>query len=228
MTSYLEILHGPQRIFILVKDLVTQIVEIMSCFVFVIYIFVLWLRATFYDDIKTTYKYIIASKEGWVIYLTHKIESDMKLLCDFKAKIDDAENAIPNTSQRLDDLYKHSLPKIQQHIQDVATGLALQTLDLDVHRRKWSLTVLGLKGQENEDEDKTRDICVKLAKECLDVKDSSPMDFAMCHRLSHQADSGVIIRFKDLKMRNMWLSGAKNLKTHADNISNLTRSAPHT
>ena len=89
-----------------------------------------------------------------------KIESDMKLLCDFKAKMDDVENAISNTSQRLDDLYKHSLPKIQQHIQDVATGLALQTLDLDVHRRKWSLTVQGLKGEENEDEDKTRDICV--------------------------------------------------------------------
>ena len=113
-----------------------------------------------------------------------KIESDMKLLCDFKAKIDDVENAISNTSQRLDDFYKHSLPKIQQHIQDVATGLALQTLDLDVHRRKWSLTVQGLKGEENEDEDKTRDICVKLSKECLDVKDSSPMDFAACHRLS--------------------------------------------
>ena len=143
----------------------------------------------------------------------------MKLLCDFKAKIDDVENAISNTSQRLDDLYKHSLPKIQQHIQDVATGFALQTLDLDVHRRKWSLTVQGLKGEENEDEDKTWDICVKLAKECLDVKDSSPMDFAACHRLSRQADSGVIIRFRDLKVRNLWLSGAKNLKTHADNIS---------
>ena len=119
----------------------------------------------------------------------------------------------------------------QQHIQDVATGLALQTLDLDVHRRKWSLTVQGLKGEENEDEDKTRDICVKLAKECLDVKDSSPMDFAACHRLSHQADSGVNIRFRELKGKNLWLSGAKNLKTHADNISispDLLPPPPHT
>ena len=57
MTSYLEILHQSQRIFILVKDLVSQIVERMSCFVFVIYIWVLWLRANLYDDIKTTYKY---------------------------------------------------------------------------------------------------------------------------------------------------------------------------
>ena len=81
--------------------------------------------------------------------------------------------------------------------------------------------------KQNEDEDKTRDICVKLAKECLDVKDSSPTDFAACHRLSRQADSGVIIRFRDLKMRNLWLSGAKNLKTHADNISISPDLPPH-
>ena len=59
--------------------------------------------------------------------------------------------------------------------------------------------VQGLKGEENEDEDKTGDICVKLAKECLDVKDSSPTNFLACRRLSGQADSGIIIRFRDLK-----------------------------
>ena len=107
----------------------------------------------------------------------------------------------------------------QKHMQDVATGLALQTLDLDVQRRKWSLTVQGLKGEENEDEEKTRDICAKLSKECLHVKDASTTDFAACHRLSRQADSGVIIRFKDLRIRNQWLAGAKNLKTRADRIS---------
>ena len=135
-----------------------------------------------------------------------KIEADVKLLCEFKAKVDAVENAISHTSQRLDDLYYQTLPTIQKHMQDVATGLALQTLDLAVHRCTWSFTVQGLKGEKNENEEKTRDICAKLAQECLHVRDASTTDFAACHRLSRQADSGVIIRFKDLRIRNQWLA----------------------
>ena len=37
-------------------------------------------------------------------------------------------------------------------------------MDLDVHRRKWSLSIHGLKGEASEDEEVTRDACVKLAK----------------------------------------------------------------
>ena len=50
------------------------------------------------------------------------------------------------------------------NIQEVTTGLALQTMDLDVHRRKWSLSIHGLKREASEDEEVTRDACVKLAK----------------------------------------------------------------
>ena len=53
----------------------------------------------------------------------------------------------------MDDLYHHTLPAIMQHINNVAMGLALQTLDLDIPRHKWSLTVQGLKGQAQKEED---------------------------------------------------------------------------
>ena len=147
------------------------------------------------------------------------IEHQMKSLNEFKATISAVEKAISHTSQRMDDLYHHTIPAITQHINDVATGLALQTLDLDVHRRKWSLTVQGLKGQEEEDEDDTRAACVNLAHEHLDISDAAVTDFASCHRLSRNANSGVIIRFKDLQMRNLWITSAKKLKTHQDSIS---------
>ena len=50
------------------------------------------------------------------------------------------------------------------NIQELTAGLVLQTMDLYVHRRKWSLTIHGLKGEAGEDEEVTRDAGVKPAK----------------------------------------------------------------
>ena len=50
------------------------------------------------------------------------------------------------------------------NIQELTTGLVLQTMDLYVHRRKWSLTIHGLKGEAGGDEEVTRDAGVKPAK----------------------------------------------------------------
>ena len=96
---------------------------------------------------------------------------------------------------------------------------SLQTLELDVHRRKWTLTIPGLKGDADEHEDDTRDACIDLAKTHLDVKDAKASDLAACHRLGKKAGSGIIVRFPDLRQRNQWLMGAKNLRNHMDNIS---------
>ena len=65
----------------------------------------------------------------------------------------------PGLSLSLDRIVGDDPPNIQE----VTTGLALQTMDLDVHRRKWSLSIHGLKGESGEDE-VTTDACVKLAK----------------------------------------------------------------
>ena len=90
--------------------------------------------------------------------------------------------------------------------------------------RMW---VMGIMGSHNlgpikpadEVEDETRAACVALARDYLQVDNASDTDLAACHRLSKRADSGVIVRFKDLKQRNLWLSGAKHLKNHSDKIS---------
>ena len=101
------------------------------------------------------------------------IEQQMKLLADLKATVNAVETSITYTSGRIDDLFKNSLPTLARHIQEVTTGLALQTMDLDVHRRKWSRTIHGLKGEAGEDEEVTRDACVKLAKDHLDISDAA-------------------------------------------------------
>ena len=134
------------------------------------------LRRLIQEEVKATIKDevdALSSRLG-------NIEQQMKLLADLKATVDAVETSITYTSGRIDDLCKNSWPILARHIQEVTTGLALQTMDLDVHRRKWSLTIHGLKGEAGEDE-VTRDASVKLAKDHLGISDAATTDFAACH-----------------------------------------------
>ena len=113
------------------------------------------------------------------------------------------EEAINFNNKRLDDICQSSLPALTSHVEKVATSLALQTLDMDVHRRKWSLTMQGVKGSVGE----------------AGAANATETDFSACHRFSQKQNAGIIVRFKDLNQRNLWLEGAKNLKSHTDKIS---------
>ena len=146
-------------------------------------------------------------------------EQQMQILTDLKDTVNAVETSITHTSERIDDIFRNSLPALARHINEVATGLALQTMDLDVHRRKWTLTIHGLKGEAGEDEEVTRDACVKLAQDHLGIPNAASTDFAACHRLSKHASSGIIMRFRDLSTRNTWLGNAKELRHHSDTIS---------
>ena len=111
------------------------------------------------------------------------------------------------------------IPKIENNMKKIASALIMQTLDLDVHRRKWSLTIHGLNGDRGEDDSTTRRKCIALAKNVLGVDDADPRYITACHRLKHSDNSGVIIRFCDLSQRNKWLAGARNLQRHPGKIS---------
>ena len=148
-----------------------------------------------------------------------ELDSAVKSLTETQGTVSGLESSMDFLGQRFDDLQQTALPAVAEHIKQVATQLALQTLDIDIHRRKWSLTIQGLKGAADEDEDTTRQACVRLAKEHLKITDASVFDFSSCHRLANKENTGIIIRFKDLQQRNTWLQNAKFLKNHANNIS---------
>ena len=147
------------------------------------------------------------------------LEQQLAQMNDLVTKVSAVETAVQFTSKRMDDLEKVTLPALASHVEQVASALALQTLDIDVHRRKWSLTVQGLKGDPDEDDVDTRRACVRLARQHLDIEDAAETDFAACHRLSRKKDAGIILRFRDLSQRNKWLLGARKLKHLQDNIS---------
>ena len=148
-----------------------------------------------------------------------RMEQKLAMVTDLQAQMTGLESSRQFASKRIDDLYKTSLPALAAHVERVSTALAMQTLDIDVHRRKWALTLQGLKGAAKEDEEDTRASCVQLARDTLEIENASVWDFAACHRLSQKADAGIIVQFNDLSKRNMWLANAKNLRGRANHNS---------
>ena len=97
------------------------------------------------------------------------------------------------------------------HLNQVTTALALQNVDLHVHRRKFSLVVQGLEGPPKEVSIDTREAVIDMAKNKLGVR-ACDRDLAACHRLKPTKDAGIIARFVDLGERDKWLANAKHLK----------------
>ena len=74
------------------------------------------------------------------------LEREINAISDLQRTFGGVEKSLDFTSRRIDDMYSTTFPAITRHIESITTGLAMQTLDLDVHRRKWGLTIQGLKG----------------------------------------------------------------------------------
>ena len=126
------------------------------------------------------------------------------------------EKQSDHTNSRFSDIYETVVPAINTHIASIATALTKRVLDLDVHRRKWSLNIQGVSGIAGEEESATRAKVVDFAINKLRIRDAAASDFGACHRLSQEANSGIILKFLDLSQRNAWLDAAKNLKHFPD------------
>ena len=138
------------------------------------------------------------------------VKDDIKTCVDLD--VEPLKTSLQFQTDRLDDLSKVGIPALAAHVEKVTSALALQTLNLDVHRRKWSLTVHGLPGAAHEDEADTRRAVIQMAQQKLKIQDASPNDLAACHRLKPDAGAGIILRFNDLSKRNKWMTNARNLR----------------
>ena len=134
-------------------------------------------------------------------------------------ELNDLRKSVQDTSDRIDDVMNNEIPLLHDKFTNLALMLAIQTLDIDVHRRKWNLVIHGIKGNAAEPESVTRGKCVKFAKDDLQIPDAEQHRYAACHRLRRSPDAAIIIRFSDLKDRNQWLGHAKNLQQNNPSVS---------
>ena len=141
-------------------------------------------------------------------------------VAELKNKTAEFQASIEDTSAKVDDVVSNVVPELSNKINEVATALALQTLDMDVHRRKWNVIIQGLKGHAGESEEITKGKVIRFARDSLKIVNTESLQLAACHRLKRAPDAGIILRFVDLSDRNRWLTNAKYLKDTDDrNVS---------
>ena len=143
---------------------------------------------------------------------------DFVKLNPLEGRIAAVEQALTSYNKDVEHM-KNSLPGLSQHLNSVVTALSLQNVDLNMHRRKYSLIIQGLKGSAGEDSSKNRAALIEFARDKLKVDNAKESDLAACHRLTQKKDAGIIARFIDLSTRDEWLKNAKNLKGRSDKIS---------
>ena len=147
------------------------------------------------------------------------IDKTLANLVELQQRILEVEEGLQFTSERLNTLATEVLPAMCDHMARVTESLAHQTLQIDVHRRKWNIVIHGIEGPAGELEFATRAKCIQFAKEVLKVEDAATWHLAACHRLSQKPNAGIILRFVDLAQRDRWLSGTKHLRGHTRKIS---------
>ena len=118
--------------------------------------------------------------------------------------------SVKETRSEVDKMRDATLPQMSNHMTELITACALQSLDLHTHHRKFALTIQGLKGEKEEKPETTRQAVIDLAKTHLKVN-AKDGDFAACHRNGPAAGSSIHARFLDLSVRDQYLSNAKRL-----------------
>ena len=139
-----------------------------------------------------------------------KLESQVATMSGLTEKMESLEQSVQYVSDAYDHFKVDTIPALMAYIEAITTGLARHILDMDVHRRKWSLIIQGLPGPAGESEAATRQECTKFAREYLGIRGDTHI--AACHRLRQARDAPITIRFCDLAARNAWLDGAKGLR----------------
>lgn len=134
-------------------------------------------------------------------------------------KVDSIEKSVEDCSARMEHTLTTIIPALAEHVSKIAASLAWQTLDIDLHRRKWSLILQGISNLPNESEEDTRKAALDFAKEKLKVANTDATHLSACHRLSRDANSAIIVRFTDLADRERWLAGCRNLKGTQSKVS---------
>ena len=85
------------------------------------------------DLIRAEMKAVIRDEVGIRL---DALDREINVISDLSRTLEGVDKSLDFTSRRIDDLYSTALPAITSHIETIATGLAMQTLDLDMHRRK--------------------------------------------------------------------------------------------
>ena len=129
-----------------------------------------------------------------------------------QANLQSVVDSLEFTQDHMETLISSSMPKFMKHMAKIATESAIKQVESECWQRKWGLIIRGIPGDAGEAPQLTRAKALRFAEHKLGIQ-TPPVYIAGCHRLSYKnKDSGIIIRFTDMWMKEKWLDAAGLLK----------------
>ena len=111
------------------------------------------IKAALLYDIENVIKSNIESTMSTIIgERLDRIDAKINQLATLQQSVVDLRTAVQDTSYRMEDLLKVTLPSLAKQCEYITTTLVMQQLDQEVHWRKWAITIQGLPGEASEDE----------------------------------------------------------------------------
>lgn len=104
-----------------------------------------------------------------------------------------------------------NIGNLKSEMSDVKCGHSMRLIEKDLHDRKWSLILYGVKGAASEKITDTHTIVQKLG---VDVFGTNDVLLKACHRLAQTANANIYVEFVQLHIRDTWLYNAKKLKAY--------------
>ena len=111
--------------------------------------------------------------------------SDMKdMLLEQQKAITEIKDSLDFTENQINGICNKIIPDLDKKYGDLITNLCMNILDMDTHRRKWSIIINGIQGEAGEAERLTRSKAHSFACNKLKIPGADSHSFAACHRLA--------------------------------------------
>ena len=105
-------------------------------------------------------KVVVREEMGVISARLDNIDKTLIKLVEVQQRLVEVEEGLQFTSERLNTLAAEVIPAMADHMAQITESLAHQTLQIDVHRRKWNIIIHGIEGPAGELEHATRAKCI--------------------------------------------------------------------
>ena len=105
-------------------------------------------------------KVVVREETGVISAGLDNIDKTLVKLVEVQQRLVEVEEGMQFTSERLNTLAAEVIPAMADHMAQITESLAHQTLQIDVHRRKWNIIIHGIEGPAGETEHATRTKCI--------------------------------------------------------------------
>jgi hypothetical protein len=161
---------------------------------------------------ENTISKALSAVEGKVETVSTRVSDLEQKLEALTIQVSENVKSIVDHDTSMDEIQHAAIPALKVETTYRNNALAIKCIEEQMHKRKWSIIVSGVPGEQREHESRTRESMITFAHRDLQIEQANQTNFAACHRLKNTANAPVLVTFLDLAQKDTWLRKAHLLR----------------